>query len=165
MVRTQIRRLAAALLTAIGVLHLVLAPEYLEEKAYIGVLFILGGLTSLAVAARLWIRTTTAWAWVMGALLAAGMAVGFILSRSIDLPGFHESEWELSGVVSVLLEAGFVGALVWHAQTPNPEHLLEQGRTERTTRQIRGGARRARMPCGRRHSYVCTISAMGDEPV
>ena len=44
MPHTQIRRLAAALLAATGALHLVLAPEYLEEKAYIGALFILGGL-------------------------------------------------------------------------------------------------------------------------
>ena len=48
------RRLGAGLLTATGLLHLVLVPEYLEEATYIGVLFILGGLTSLAVAARLW---------------------------------------------------------------------------------------------------------------
>ena len=56
MVRTQIRRLAAALLAATGALHLLLAPEYLQEQAYIGALFILGGLTALVVAARLWTR-------------------------------------------------------------------------------------------------------------
>ena len=119
MVRTQIRRLAAALLAATGALHLVLAPEYLEEKAYIGALFILGGLASLAVAARLWTRHDRL-AWALGALMAAGMAAGFILSRSIGLPGFHESDWELSGIVSVLLELGFVAALAWHARTSSP---------------------------------------------
>jgi hypothetical protein len=113
MVRTQIRRLAAALLAATGALHLLLAPEYLQEKAYIGALFILGGLTALAVAARLWTRHDRP-AWALGALIAAGMAAGFILSRSVGLPGFHESDWELSGIVSVLLEAGFIGALAWH---------------------------------------------------
>ena len=113
MVRRQIRRVAAALLAATGALHLVLAPEYLQEKAYIGVLFILGGLASLAVAGRLWTHNDRQ-AWALGALTAAGMAGGFILSRSIGLPGFHETDWELSGLVSVLLEAGFLGALVWH---------------------------------------------------
>lgn len=113
MVRTQIRRLAAALLAATGALHLVLAPEYLQEKTYIGALFILGGLTALVVAARLWTRHDRQ-AWALGALIAAGMAIGFILSRSVGLPGFHESDWELSGMISVLLEAGFLGALVWH---------------------------------------------------
>ena len=119
MVRTQIRRLAAALLAATGALHLVLAPEYLQEKAYVGALFILGGLASVAVAARLWTRDDRQ-AWALGALMAAGMAGGFILSRSIGLPGFHESEWELSGILSVLLEAGFIGGLVWHARTSRP---------------------------------------------
>jgi hypothetical protein len=115
MVRTQIRRLAATLLAATGALHLILAPEYLQEKAYIGALFILGGLASLAVAARLWTRDDRL-AWALGALTAAGMAVGFILSRSIGLPGFHESDWEPSGIVSVLLEAGFIGVLAWHTR-------------------------------------------------
>jgi hypothetical protein len=115
MTRMQARRLAAGLLGATGALHLVLAPEYLEEKAYIGVLFILGGLASLAVAARLWTHDDRR-AWALGWLMAVGMAAGFILSRSIGLPGFHESDWELSGIVSVLLELGFVGALVWHTR-------------------------------------------------
>jgi hypothetical protein len=34
------------------------------------------------------------------------------LSRTTGLPGFHESEWELSGVVALALEAGFVAAVV-----------------------------------------------------
>jgi hypothetical protein len=114
MVRTQIRRLAATLLAATGVLHLILAPEYLSEKAYIGALFILGGLASLAVAARLW-TVQDPLAWALGALIAVGMAAGFLLSRSTGLPGFHETDRELSGIVSVLLEAGFVTALAWHS--------------------------------------------------
>jgi hypothetical protein len=115
MVRIQIRRLAAALLAATGALHLVLAPEYLQEQAYIGALFILGGLASLAVAARLWTRDDRL-AWGLGAAIAAGMAAGFILSRSVGLPGFHESDWELSGILSVLLEAGFISVLAWHTR-------------------------------------------------
>jgi len=38
------------------------------------------------------------------------MGVGFVLSRTVGLPGFHEGEWEMSGVISVLLETLFVGA-------------------------------------------------------
>ena len=119
MIATQTRRLAAALLAVTGLLHLVLAPEYLDEKAYIGALFIAGGLAALIIAARLW-STHDRRAWALGALIALGMAVGFILSRSVGLPGFHETDWELSGIVSVLLELGFVAALVWHAQTSTP---------------------------------------------
>lgn len=76
-------------------------------------LFILGGLAAGLVAIRLW-RVDDALAWVAGALIAAGMAVGFVLSRTLGLPGFHESEWELSGLLSLLLEAAFlVAAAVW----------------------------------------------------
>ena len=44
------------------------------------------------------------------------MAVGFIVSRMIGLPGFHEGDWELSGIVSVLIEAGFLAALATYAR-------------------------------------------------
>src|SRR5215208_4218096 len=51
-----VRRIAAGALAATGVIHLVLAPEYLGEQAYVGVLFIVGGLACAALAARLWRR-------------------------------------------------------------------------------------------------------------
>ena len=116
MTDTRVRRLGAGLLAATGALHLVLAPEYLQEQAYIGVLFILGGLTALVVAARLW-RAEDRLAWGAGAVIAAGMAAGFVLSRTLGLPGFHESDWELSGLVSLTVELGFLATLARHART------------------------------------------------
>ncbi len=115
----QVRRAGAALLAATGVIHLVLAPEYLGERAYVGIGFILGGIAALLIATRLWReRGRDQAAWMLGALLCAGMAVGFVLSRTVGLPGFHESEWELSGIVSVLLEIGFVGCAATALRTP-----------------------------------------------
>jgi len=61
------------------------------------------------VAMRLWRGGGTA-SWALGVVVAAGMGVGFVLSRTVGLPGFHEGEWEMSGVISVLLETLFVGA-------------------------------------------------------
>ena len=103
-----LRRAAAAALAVVGAIHIILSPEYFGEQAYIGVLFVLGGLVLLAFAARLW-RADDVPSWLLGALTMAGMGVGFILSRTTGLPGFHESEWELSGIVCLVLEAGFVG--------------------------------------------------------
>jgi hypothetical protein len=117
MTQTKARRIGAALLAATGALHLILAPEYLGEKAYVGVLFIAGGVTALAVAARLW-KAHDRVAWTLGALIAAGMAAGFILSRSVGLPGFHPTDWEASGVLSVLIEVGFLGALASYMRRP-----------------------------------------------
>jgi hypothetical protein len=107
---TNLKKAGVGALAATGLLHLILAPEYLGEKAYVGVLFILGGLTCLGLAAWLWKRAEDTAGWVLAALTSAGMALGFILSRTVGLPGFHDPEWELSGVVSVLLEGGVVYA-------------------------------------------------------
>lgn len=107
MVTERTRRLAAAALGVVGVIHLVLSPEYLSEQAYVGVLFILGGLALLVFAVRLW-RTGDPPSWLLGALTMAGMGIGFVLSRTVGLPGFHESEWELSGLICLVLEAVFV---------------------------------------------------------
>ena len=100
-----------AALVAVGVIHLVLSPEYLSEQAYIGVLFIAGGLFLCALAVRLW-RADDAPSWLLGALTMAGMGIAFVLSRTTGLPGFHESEWDLSGILTLVLEAGFVAAAV-----------------------------------------------------
>ena len=118
---TNLRRAVAGALAATGVLHLVLAPEYLSEEAYIGALFITGGLTSIGLAVVNWLRED-ARALAAGAAIAAGMAVGFVLSRTTGLPGFHESEWEASGLLSLLLE-GSVVAGAWQ---------LLRGQTRRT---------------------------------
>jgi len=103
------RRLGAGALGLTGLLHLVLAPEYLGQQAYVGVLFVLGGIAACVLAVRLWM-TDDKLAWAGAAALAAGMAAGFVLSRTVGLPGFHESDWEASGLLSVVLEAGVVGA-------------------------------------------------------
>jgi hypothetical protein len=106
---TTFRRICAAALAAVGAIHLILAPEYFSEQAYIGVLFVLGGFVLLAFAGRLW-RSDDVPSWLLGALTMAGMGLGFVLSRTVGLPGFHESEWELSGLLCLVLEAGFVGS-------------------------------------------------------
>src|SRR3954464_7700352 len=123
-----IRRFAAVAIAMVGVLHLVLAKEYLEEETYIGVLFIAGGVAAVVVAVRLWMAPDRL-AWGIGALVAAGMFVGFVLSRTTGLPGFKESEWELSGIVSLLLEASFIGAAVAALPSANePPRAVARGR-------------------------------------
>lgn len=100
-------RLGAAALAVVGVIHLVLAPEYLSEQPYLGVLFVAGGIACAIFAAGLW-RGGDAASWTLGALTMAGMGIGFVLSRTTGLPGFHETEWEPSGLVCLVLEAGFL---------------------------------------------------------
>lgn len=101
------RRTAAAMAALTGIIHLALVPEYLQEKTYIGLLFLGAAVVCGAVAVTLW-RRNEPLAWGVGALTCAGMFVGFVLSRTVGLPGFHEAEWELSGVVSLVADAAFV---------------------------------------------------------
>jgi hypothetical protein len=107
---TTLRRGVAAALAGTGALHLALAPEYLSEQTYVGTLFIAGGISALALAVITWFRND-ARALLGGAAIAGGMALGFVLSRTTGLPGFHEAEWEGSGLVSLLLEGFVVGGV------------------------------------------------------
>ena len=117
------RRLAAGSLGLVGLIHLILAPEYFSEQAYIGVLFVLGAVALGAFALRLW-RGDDVPSWLLGALTMAGMGVGFVLSRTVGLPGFHEGEWELSGILCLLLEAGFVGVAARALAAPADRRAL-----------------------------------------
>jgi hypothetical protein len=101
------RRAAAALIAVVGLIHLYLAPEYLSEHLYIGCLFVATGVACAFVAPRLWFRGGQA-AWLLGAAVAASTLAGFLLSRTVGLPGFHEAEWELLGIVSIVVEALFL---------------------------------------------------------
>jgi hypothetical protein len=119
MISDTVRRISAAALAVVGVIHLALAPEYFEEQAYIGVLFVVGGLALAVLAVRLWLRDDAP-AWLTGALIMAGMGIGFVLSRTVGLPGFKEAEWELSGVICLVLEAGFLLTAARALAPPRP---------------------------------------------
>jgi hypothetical protein len=121
----NLRKGVAAALTATGVLHLALAPEYLSEQLYVGLLFIGGGIASIVLASVIWLRDE-ARALAAGAVLAGAMAVGFVLSRTVGLPGFHEGEWEASGLLSLLLE-GSVVAGAWQLLRGQTRRALVSG--------------------------------------
>ncbi|MQS17668.1 hypothetical protein F7Q99_37145 [Streptomyces kaniharaensis] len=110
-----LRGTAAACALASAVLHLILVPSHLEEKPYIGVLFVVGSVPLLLVAAGLVVRRRPLGAWAVGALVSLGMITGFLLSRTVGLPGYYEPDWEPPyGVLSLIVEAVFLVALpVW----------------------------------------------------
>ncbi|WP_336048106.1 hypothetical protein [Streptomyces sp. CA2R101] len=92
-----------------AVLHLILVPAHLEEKPYIGILFLIGGLALVGVTVGL-IHHNPAPAWLAGTLISIGMIVGFTLSRTIGLPGgYKENGWEPPyGLLSMIAEIAFV---------------------------------------------------------
>lgn len=103
---TPTRRGAAALIAVAGLLHLILVPEYLAELAWLGVLFALSVPIAGWSAYRLW-RHGDQQGWLIGAALAGGMIVGFVVSRTVGLFGYLSSNW-IEGVPSLVVEALFL---------------------------------------------------------
>lgn len=117
------RRVAAVMIAAAGVLHLILVPEYLAEEPFLGILFLLAAPVTGWAAWRLW-RGENLPAWLLGAAVAAGMIGGFLASRTIGLFGYTSTDWA-EGIPSLLVEAVFLVLAV--------RHLLSQRRTTATT--------------------------------
>lgn len=102
-----VTRVTAVLAVVIAFIHFVETPSQFSEAAWLGVLFVIGGIGLLVAALGLAARQAT-WAWWLAALISAGMFVGGILSRTTGLFGFHESDWEASLLVSLVLEAVYL---------------------------------------------------------
>ncbi|MGW2826649.1 hypothetical protein ACWC24_37585 [Streptomyces sp. NPDC001443] len=119
-----------------AVLHGLLVPDHLEEKFYIGVLFAVGSAVMLLVAAALVTSKHLLGAWLAGAIVSLGMIAGFLLSRTVGLPGgYYEPGWEAPyGPLSLLVEGLFVlASLAWlgerstHRAAPKPADRVRTG--------------------------------------
>jgi hypothetical protein len=132
--RRAAQQSAAVLLIATGLLHLALVPSYLRDVPYLGVLFLLAGLTAVGLAVELW-RTGDRTVWAGGGVLCTGLVVGFVLSRTVGLPAFSKDSWEPSGVFSLMMEGGFLLTALVSLREPGP-------RPESPTRNISRSADR-----------------------
>lgn len=117
------RGAATALLIAVGVIHLSLAPTYLEGAAYVGVLFfvtaVVAWVTALAVAVGL------RGAWVLGGATCTGAAAGLVASLTVGLPGgFRDSLAAPGAKLSLLSEGAFI-SLYLVAATVRRSPLLD----------------------------------------
>lgn len=101
-----------ALILLLGLIHAVDAPDNFSEAAYKGLLFVAIGLG--AALAAFGIYRGRSWGWHLGALVAVGAFVGYVISRTVGLPGLDvDDAWfEPLGVLSIITEALFVG-LYW----------------------------------------------------
>ena len=117
-------------IVACGLIHLIGAPEHLEEATYIGVLFVINATASLEAA--LGIYRNTLWGWLLGVFVAGGAFVMFTVSRLIGLPAYQEhiGMWvgdslaDRLGIPSLIVEALFVALfflMVLSRRTTNKE--------------------------------------------
>jgi hypothetical protein len=63
------------------------------------------------------------WGWALGLLVAAGAFAGYVISRTVGLPGLPvETEWlEPLGVLSLVVEGLFVGVFLAVLARPKEE--------------------------------------------
>lgn len=95
-----------------GLVHLATARDAFGEATYKGLLFIANGLAALVAAVGVY-RDRADWGWLLGALVAGGAVLGYVLSRTVGLPGLpaEPDAWlEPLGVASLVAEVGFLMA-------------------------------------------------------
>ena len=97
-----------SLIFLVGMIHLVTAPDHFKAAPWIGWSFLVLVLGTLV--AVVGIAQGMGWGWLLGALLAGGAFVAFIISRTAGLPGFGEAigKWEPMGIYSLFVEALFI---------------------------------------------------------
>jgi hypothetical protein len=100
--------LAAAGLVGVAIVHLLDAPGKFEETPYLGFLF-LGLIAASLLVAEMILRDGGSIGWLAGAGLAAATILGYVVSRTIGLPGAPEDDlgnWsEPLGMASLMVEA------------------------------------------------------------
>lgn len=103
-----------ALIIAVGLIHFISAPDSFDEATYKGVLFVANGVGALIAAYGIW--NGKRWGWAMGLLVAAGALAGYVMSRTIGMPGIpaEPDAWlEPMGVLSMLTEGLFSALALW----------------------------------------------------
>ena len=95
------------LMALTAIIHFYDAPDALSEIAYKGILFILNGVGALIAAYG--ILRGASWGWLLGLLIAGGAIVGYVISRTVGMPGLPPDPWlEPLGVLSLVVEGLFV---------------------------------------------------------
>jgi hypothetical protein len=81
-----------SLIVVVGLIHLINSPEDLEEGSYTGLLYLLNFFGALASAVGIY--RGKRWGWALGFLVAGGAFAGYMISRTVGLPGLPvETEW------------------------------------------------------------------------
>jgi hypothetical protein len=105
----SLRTLAVVAIVAIGLIHLRLVGDAFGNATYEGLLFVANGVGALVAAVGVY--RDRDWGWLLGALVAGGTLLGYVISRTVGLPGLpaEPDAWlEPLGVASLVAEAVFL---------------------------------------------------------
>jgi hypothetical protein len=98
---------SVAIIVLIGLVHLYMAPQEYGEVAYMGILFGINFVAAIIAAVGIFRQST--WGWLLGVGIAIGSLIGYVLSRTVGLPGMEIEEWLTpTGVFSLLVEGVFL---------------------------------------------------------
>jgi hypothetical protein len=110
---TPLTWIGISLIALEGLIHLLLdTPESFEDATYKGLLFVV--IVFGAAVASIGICLGRGWGWSLGVLTAGSALVGYVVSRTIGLPGLPVEEWlEPLGILSLLIEGLLWGSIYW----------------------------------------------------
>src|SRR5215213_1684543 len=118
-----------SLIVVVGLIHLINSPEDLQEGSYTGLLYLANFFGALAAAVGIY--RGKRWGWALGLLVAGGAFLGYVISRTVGLPGLPvETEWlEPLGVLSLLVEGLFMGVYLAILARPEEETRIVEAST------------------------------------
>lgn len=97
-----------ALILLVGAIHLIDASDSMTESALKGTSFYLNALAAVVAAIGIY-KAKMSWGWGLGALVAAGAFVGYVVSRTVGIFGLPPDVWmEPIGILSLIVEGLFV---------------------------------------------------------
>jgi hypothetical protein len=121
--RLVVTALGVALILAVGAIHLVTAPDQFNDAMYKGVLFLANAAGAVVAAVGIW--RSQRWAWILGVAFSVLTAAGYVLSRTVGLPGLPDDPnmFEPLGVAAVVCELAFIvlGTVVLARNSSEPQ--------------------------------------------
>jgi hypothetical protein len=103
----HLKWLSVLIILITGIVHLLMVGQEYEEVPYMGILFGINFVAALIAAAGIYRKQD--WGWLLGAAVAVGSMLGYILSRTVGLPGMEIEAWlQPLGVISLLAEGAFI---------------------------------------------------------
>jgi hypothetical protein len=105
----KLRIVGAVFIFLVGLIHLLVTPEYYGFAAYTGLLMLANFAGSIISAVGIY--QGRVWGWWLGVVTAGGAFLAYIESRTLGLPGLPSWEpfTEPPGLLSLVVEAIFVG--------------------------------------------------------
>ena len=96
------------MILATGLIHVYNALGEFQDALYLGIMFLGAFLCSIIAAIGIY-RKNSLWGWGIGALIALGSVIGYLLSRTVGLPISGVEQWgPFLGYLSLVVEIFFI---------------------------------------------------------